>query len=299
MVKDEVTTDKGTYALLVRLDRSQLIRVGRLGEFVFPAGWYVYVGSAHGPGGLAARLTRHRRRAADGKRLRWHVDYLLERAHLVEVWSRDGRPSALSEQRLECEWARVLADAPGAEIPIPRFGSSDCRCPAHLIYFATHPVDAFSRALAESLDPDTRWRALAALRIVGTPQAATAISAALSDPDEGIGAGAAVALGELRAVESAPALARCLADASPLVANRATEALQRIGEEAVPALCAALTDERDAVRVHAAKALAAIQSPQSITPLCQAYLHDPNYLVQHYAAEALTAMGVIEMVAVS
>jgi len=85
----------------------------------------------------------------------------------------------------------------------------------------------------------------------------------------------------------------------PLVANRATEALQRIGEEAVPALCAALTDECDAVRIHAAKALAAIQSLQSVTPLCQAYLHDPNYLVQHYTAEALTAMGVIEMVAVS
>jgi Uri superfamily endonuclease len=290
---------KGTYALLLHLDRPESIRVGRLGEFAFSTGWYVYVGSAHGPGGLAARLARHRRRAADGKCLRWHVDYLRERAHLVEVWSKGGRPSAHSSQRLECEWARVFADAAGAEIPIPRFGASDCRCPAHLFYFATHPVDALSRALSESPDPDARWRALAALRIVGTSQAIAAISAALSDPDEGIRAGAAVALGELRAVESAPALVRCLADASPLVANRATEALERIGEEAVPALCAALTDERDAVRVHAAKALAAIQSPQSIIPLCQAYLHDPNYLVQHYAAETLTAMGVIEMVAVS
>jgi Uri superfamily endonuclease len=284
---------KGTYVLLLRLDNPGLIRVGRLGEYVFPAGWYVYVGSAHGPGGLATRLARHRRRAADGKRLRWHVDYLLERAYLVEVWS------VVSGQRLECEWARVFVDAPGAEIPVPRFGSSDCRCPAHLIYFATHPVDALSRVLAEAPDPDARWRALAALRIVGTPQAITAISAALSDSDEGIRAGAAVSLGELRAVEAAPALVECLADASPLVANRAAEALERIGEEAVPALCAALTDERDAVHIHAAKALAAIQSPQSVTPLCQAYLHDPNYLVQHYAAEALTAMGVIGMVAVN
>jgi len=291
--KDKVTNREGTYALLLRLDKPELIQVGRLGEFTFPAGWYVYVGSARGPGGLAARLARHRRRMADGKRLRWHVDYLLERARLVEVWS------VVSDQRLECEWARVFADAPGGEIPVPRFGSSDCHCPAHLIYFAAHPVAALSHALAEAPDADVRWRALAALRIIGTSRAVTALSAALSDPDEGIRAGAAVVLGELRASEAAPALVKCLADDSPLVANRATEALQRIGEEAVPALCAALTDERDAVRIHAAKALAAIQSLQSVTPLCQAYLHDPNYLVQHYTAEALTAMGVIEMVAVS
>ena len=293
-----MSKEKGTYALLLRLDRSELIRVGKLGEFTFPAGWYVYVGSARGPGGLAARLARHRRRMADGKRLRWHVDYLLERARLVEVWSRGGWPSAPAGRRLECEWARVFADAPGGEIPVPRFGASDCRCPAHLIYFATYPVDALSHALAAAPDPDVRWRALAALRIVGRPQAIPALSAALLDPDEGIRAGAAVVLGELRAAQAAPALVKCLADPSPLVANRATEALERIGEEAVPALCAALEDERDAVRIHAAKALAAIQSPQSVTPLCQAYLHDPNYLVQHYAAEALTAMGVIEMVAV-
>jgi len=296
VVKDEA--EKGTYALLLRLDKPELIQVGKLGEFTFPAGWYVYVGSARGPGGLAARLARHRRCAADGKHLRWHVDYLLERARLVEVWSRGGWPSAPAGQRLECEWARVFVDAPGGAIPVPRFGASDCRCPAHLIYFATHPVDTLSPALAEAPDADVRWRALAALRIVGTSRAISALSAALSDPDEGIRAGAAVVLGELRASEATPALVKCLADDSPLVANRATEALQRIGEEAVPALCAALEDERDAVRIHAAKALTTIQSPQSVTPLCQAYLHDPNYLVQHYAAEALTAMGVIEMVAV-
>ncbi|MCR4407387.1 MAG: DUF123 domain-containing protein [Anaerolineae bacterium] len=287
-----MNADKGTYALLLHLDQPELIQVGRLGKFTFPAGWYVYVGSARGPGGLAARLARHRRRVADDKRLRWHVDYLRERARLVEVWS------AASGQRLECAWARAFADAPGAEIPIPRFGSFDCRCPAHLIYFAAHPLDDLSRALAEDPDPDVRWRALAALRIVGTPQAITAISAALSDPDEGIRAGAAVVLGELHAVEAVPALVQCLSDASPLVANRATESLQRIGEEAVPALCAALTDERDPVRIHAAQALVAIQSPQSVASLCQAYLHDPNYLVQHYAAEALAALGVIEIVAV-
>ncbi|MDY7040259.1 MAG: DUF123 domain-containing protein [Chloroflexota bacterium] len=284
---------KGTYALLLRLDEPELIQVGRLGEFAFPTGWYVYVGSAHGRGGLGARLARHHRRAAEGKRLRWHVDYLREHARLIEVWS------IVSDQRLECEWARIFAAAPGSEMPVFRFGSSDCPCPAHLTHFAEHPVDTFSHALSETADPDTRWRALAALRIVGRPRAVPVLSTALSNPNEGIRAGAAVVLGELRAAQSVPALIERLADASPLVANRATEALEHIGEQAVAALCTALDDERNSVRIHATKALAAIQSPQSITTLCQAYLHDSNYLVQHYAAEALIAMGVIEMVAMN
>ena len=125
---------KGTYALVLHLKGREEITVGKLGTFAFPAGYYLYVGSALGPGGLEARLARHCRR---DKKLHWHVDYLLERAHLVEVWS------TVSTDRLECFWAQALVlydkyraarQLPGSEIPVPGFGSSDCRCPSHLIY---------------------------------------------------------------------------------------------------------------------------------------------------------------------
>jgi len=53
--------EPGTYALLLKLDKQERITVGRLGTFDFPAGYYLYVGSALGPGGLQARLARHRR----------------------------------------------------------------------------------------------------------------------------------------------------------------------------------------------------------------------------------------------
>ncbi len=118
----------GTYALLLWLGESEEIVVGRLGRFAFPAGYYLYVGSALG--GLEGRLARHSRQE---KRLRWHIDYLLQRALLLEVWSM------ASEKRLECLWAEVARNLPGAQVPIPRFGSSDCRCPSHLIYFAAKP----------------------------------------------------------------------------------------------------------------------------------------------------------------
>lgn len=122
---------KGTYALILRLECSEEITVGKLGVFSFPAGYYLYLGSALGPGGLEARLARHRRR---DKKLRWHIDYLLEQAQLVEVWS------VASTDKLECRWAQAARQLPGAEIPVPGFGSSDCRCPSHLIYLAREPA---------------------------------------------------------------------------------------------------------------------------------------------------------------
>lgn len=49
----------GTYVLVIRLREPQEISVGRLGVFPFHHGYYVYIGSAFGPGGLKARIRRH------------------------------------------------------------------------------------------------------------------------------------------------------------------------------------------------------------------------------------------------
>ena len=117
--------EKGTYLLGIRLDKDVALTVGRLGRFAFPAGYYVYAGSAHGPGGLSARLARHRRQE---KRFHWHLDYFLVCARLVETWA------VVSERRLECTWARAVAGMTGAQVVVPRFGASDCRCPAHLVW---------------------------------------------------------------------------------------------------------------------------------------------------------------------
>jgi len=60
--------------LILRLPCPATVNVGRLGRVRFPAGWYAYVGSAYGPGGLAARISRHLR---PSKPSHWHLDYLL------------------------------------------------------------------------------------------------------------------------------------------------------------------------------------------------------------------------------
>jgi len=138
----------GTYALLIALDRSKEIVIGRLGRFRFPAGFYLYVGSALGPGGLAGRLVRHLR--AD-KRLHWHVDYMLntKRTRIAEIWTVGGAA------RRECHWAHRAMRLPGASIVVPRFGASDCRCTAHLIY--TDRLPDWTTFASLTSDQIQRW----------------------------------------------------------------------------------------------------------------------------------------------
>ncbi|MEA3346131.1 MAG: GIY-YIG nuclease family protein [Chloroflexota bacterium] len=125
---DVIPRQPGTYVLLLHLLSPTEIRVGKLGTSRFPTGWYTYVGSALGPGGLAARLARHQRR----RRLHWHIDYLLALSGLVEIWW------TVSPKRWECVWAQALKGLPGAAIPMLGFGASDCRCSTHLLHFDHH-----------------------------------------------------------------------------------------------------------------------------------------------------------------
>lgn len=119
---------RGTYLVILRMERSEVIPVGKLGRFHFPAGYYVYVGSALA--GLGRRLNRHLRRQ---KALHWHIDYLLERAQLKEVRAE------VNPERLECEWAKAIGELAEAEFPAPGFGASDCACRSHLVYFRCRP----------------------------------------------------------------------------------------------------------------------------------------------------------------
>ena len=132
MIDHPTTSPRGTYLLLARLDKPTRLAVGRLGDHLFPAGWYAYAGSALGPGGLPARLARH---ARPHKRIHWHIDHLLGPAQLVQSWQM------ACPARLECQWAAALVRLAQARIALPRFGASDCRCPGHLVYWPERPED--------------------------------------------------------------------------------------------------------------------------------------------------------------
>jgi Uri superfamily endonuclease len=125
-----MTSEPGTYVLLLRAETERAVEVGALGEQTIRAGLYVYVGSAFGPGGLRARVRRHAQ--AEGA-LHWHVDYLRAATTLEAVWYTH------DDERRECTWATVLRTRADAHVPIPRFGASDCDCPAHLVAFDDPP----------------------------------------------------------------------------------------------------------------------------------------------------------------
>lgn len=110
----------GIYVLLVELAEDRKIRVGRLGGVPFKRGYYAYVGS--GKTGLEKRIERHLRKE---KRIRWHMDYLLRSARVVDVVAVE------TEKNLECKLAQELSNELEG---IKGFGSSDCSCPSHLFY---------------------------------------------------------------------------------------------------------------------------------------------------------------------
>ena len=119
----------GCYSLIIDLKWKKTIRVGQLGEAVFPTGTYVYTGSAMK--GLGARLRRH---CAKTKKVHWHIDYLLTlpEAQIKRIILYPAAPGQ------ECRQNKRIAAKPGAVVILKNLGASDCKsgCISHLLYFA-------------------------------------------------------------------------------------------------------------------------------------------------------------------
>ena len=118
---EECPATTGIYLIEIRLD-SPLEALPPTGA-TLPAGLYYYAGSAHGPGGLHARIRRH---LAAEKKPRWHVDRLTMQSSAMQAWGWS--------EGLECDLVAALEKRHGFTHPLPRFGSSDCkRCRSHLL----------------------------------------------------------------------------------------------------------------------------------------------------------------------
>ncbi|MFC1705239.1 DNA/RNA nuclease SfsA [Planctomycetota bacterium] len=119
--------DRGSYILIVPVDRRRRIGIGALGVRTFERGYYLYVGS--GMRNLSARITRHQR---SRKTSRWHIDHLLGQTRVAAAL-----PIRCSRRR-ECDISEALS-AVFIEGP-RRFGSSDCSCRTHLYYSQEPPL---------------------------------------------------------------------------------------------------------------------------------------------------------------
>jgi Uri superfamily endonuclease len=128
----DLPDEKGTYVLITQVVQMKRLEIGSLGKFDIVPGFYAYVGSAFGSGGLRARIGHHLESTAEPH---WHIDYLLQAATPIEVWY------TTANSKLEHHWADLMEDAPGFRVPIPRFGSSDYHRSriSHLFYSKRRP----------------------------------------------------------------------------------------------------------------------------------------------------------------
>ncbi len=131
---EKIPAKKGYYLLVLHIGRNVFLKIGSLRESEYRAGYYIYVGSARGPGGLRSRIKRHLSRV---KHLHWHIDYLLSLDYVSAVaivycidTGTDLEP--VFSELLRSQNLRY----------IPRFGCSDKRSDvSHLYYCGTRLGD--------------------------------------------------------------------------------------------------------------------------------------------------------------
>lgn len=145
----QLRSEKGTYALVLRLPQETVFpSVGRTGRFrgvILQAGYHIYVGSAHGSGGVKSRVMHHL--GNHESEPVWHLDSLRPAMEIEEAWV------TYDLVKRECAWANLVHRNLGGHVPVPGLGSADCNiCPAHFFYFAKQPtIAAFRKAIQASL----------------------------------------------------------------------------------------------------------------------------------------------------
>lgn len=121
----EIPQQVGTYLLILHANRPRRVTVGKLGQCETSEGFYCYVGSAFGAGGLKSRLGRHCRR---DKTARWHIDYLRAKTALAGAyWSA-------SLDKREDSWVSQLCQCGTLTQPFAGFGASDSKQRSHLFF---------------------------------------------------------------------------------------------------------------------------------------------------------------------
>lgn len=143
MHKSTLLNSPGTYVLLLHCRRTINLRIGSWGRLTTSPGFYLYVGSAFGQGGLRARVARHCRRI---KAKRWHIDYLRQFTTVDSIWY------SCALEHLEHRWAKSFSEMKGLK-EIPGFGCSDCSCAAHLFYSETAvSITTFAKAAGTDVE---------------------------------------------------------------------------------------------------------------------------------------------------
>jgi len=190
-------------------------------------------------------------------------------------------------------------ETPGSEHDVERFLQQLRSTDVTLRSDAAHALgklgdERAAPALAEALrdqDEYVRKSAVMALRRIGGTGAMEAMRAALADRSEQVCLQAVKGLGELRDAGAVESLIKVLARRERSLVSAATEALSRIGPEAVPLLMEAFKDRylRRRIGTQIWRILTEM-GPRTVEPLLQV-LSDDNYYVRLTAMTILGRIG--------
>mgnify|MGYP002725630298 CR=1 FL=1 len=121
-------SNSGVYQLRISVGKTCSILIGKLGNFTFPAGQYVYTGRAKK--NLSQRIDRHKK---TDKKCFWHIDYLLTEKNVqiqgISVISEHFSDECSENKKLLKGNASILAEG---------FGATDCKndCGSHLLFLS-------------------------------------------------------------------------------------------------------------------------------------------------------------------
>lgn len=113
---------KGIYVLVLEILKDVKIKVGAIGIIYFKKGYYAYIGSAQTS--IESRVNRH---FSKNKKIRWHIDYLLNNVNVKLLKALYKKCRDKSE---ECKFALKLMEN---NVFVEKFGCSDCKCKSHLV----------------------------------------------------------------------------------------------------------------------------------------------------------------------
>ena len=119
---------KGVYTLVLEVQETITVMVGKIGLLRFDRGLYLYVGSALGDGAssIEGRLRRHTKKH---KKTFWHIDHLLIRNEVRLLYAI----YSMTDIDIECEIVKNTEKYLNISHLVKKFGSSDCCCPTHLL----------------------------------------------------------------------------------------------------------------------------------------------------------------------
>ena len=126
----DLPAERGTYLIESYCPDNSQVLVGARGKINLIKGYYYYVGSAFGPGGLHSRLRHH---LLPTKKPHWHLDYIKPHLCIRGVFY------SIEPQHLEHQWAQSLLNISRISAPFPGLGATDCTCISHFFY-ANRPL---------------------------------------------------------------------------------------------------------------------------------------------------------------